>query len=181
MKGFTKVSDANGLSKYCTKYVVFFLLNFMLISIASAQSVIANSCTADFDGLWIIDQACQVDSSINVKSGDAININCNDGAYSISFFIEPEDGASQKSDAVEYGFCPGNAQVNFVEGQNVLSCNFWGAGDQVAKQLEVSNLVSEASGQNWISWLVRDIDNPNRVCGISGRPDDGKGTGTGRN
>ncbi len=166
------------------------LLLTSMVGSAVAQQVIAQdiqsarACTSGYAETWIIGQSCFVGNSMDVKTDDAIHISCaGNNEYSIAFYIEPAGSDPATSNAVQHNVCPGNGYITRnADGEQVLRCNFWESVDNVAKQLEVQ-LQPAAYGESGrsMSWKVSEVDNPNVVCGISGRPDDESETvGSGR-
>ena len=137
------------------------------------------SCNAGFAETWIVGQSCFVGRSIAVKTNDAIHISCaGNDVYSIALFVEPAGSDPATSNAVAHEICPGNGRITRnADGDQVLRCNFWESVENVAKQLEVK-LQSSVSGTNIrsMSWKVSELDNPNVVCGVSGRPNDDSDT-----
>jgi len=157
----------------------------LLTSIVAQQDVTAaEACSAGYAETWIIGQSCFVGNSMDVKTDDAIHISCADNnEYSIAFYIEPAGSDSATSNAVQHKVCPGNGYITRnADGEQVLRCNFWESVDNIAKQLEVQ-LQPAAYGESGrsMSWKVSEVDSPNVVCGVSGRPNDNSETvGSGR-
>ena len=148
------------------------------------DAIAADACTAGYAETWIIGQSCFVGRSMDVKTNDAIHISCaGNNDYSIAFFIEPAGSDPATSNAVQHDVCPGNGYITRnADGEQVLRCNFWESVDNVAKQLEVQ-LQPAAYGETGrsMSWQASELDNPNVVCGVSGRPnDDSETVGSGR-
>jgi len=156
-----------------------------LTSIVAQQDVTAaEACSAGYAETWIIGQSCFVGNSMDVKTDDAIHISCADNnEYSIAFYIEPAGSDPATSNAVQHKVCPGNGYITRnADGEQVLRCNFWESVDNIAKQLEVQ-LQPAAYGESGrsMSWKVSEVDSPNVVCGVSGRPNDNSETvGSGR-
>jgi len=147
------------------------------------QSSSELSCQGGYAETWIVGQSCFVGQSVDVKTDDAIHVSCNaDNKYSIAFFVEPAGTDPATSNAVQHDVCPGNGYITTnVDGEEVLRCNFWESSDNVAKQIDIQ-LQPAAYGETGrsMAWKVSELDNPNVVCGVSGRPgDDGDTAGSG--
>jgi len=141
-------------------------------------------CNAGFAGTWIIGNACDVGGNTNLKTDDAIVLQCDsvDGSWSVDFFEEPADADPNApfAQAIQYALCPGNGKLDFnADGDMVLRCNFWEAVDNVTKQLEFSLQPDTEPNIRSISWLSRELNNPNMVCGVAGRPESGTDVGSG--
>lgn len=155
-----------------------------IIAVTMADDAIpVQSCDTDYTETWIVGESCFVGLSVDVQSDDAIHVSCNaSNEYSIAFFIEPAGSDPATSNAVQHDVCPGNGYITTnVDGEEVLRCNFWESTDNVAKQIDIQ-LQPQAYGESirTMSWKVSELDNPNVVCGISGRPgDDGDTAGSG--
>ncbi len=139
------------------------------------------SCDAGFADTWIIGKSCDLGGHTNIKVYDAINIDCDasSGKWSVEFFEEPIGVGLDNmtsSNAVRYQLCPANGYLDFnTKGELVLRCNFWEPVDNVTKQLEfeMSSQNGIGVGMREILWKATEIDNPNVICGISGRPEGG--------
>lgn len=144
-----------------------------------------NACDAGFAETWIIDSACELGGQTNIKANDAIHIQCDTQTkrWSIDFYVEPTSTNPQSPDqSTRYEVCPGNGFLTkSADGKPMLQCNFWEAEANVAKQLEfVLEPITDPAIRT-MRWLSRERDNPNVVCGIAGRPDDGTvGASSGR-
>jgi len=146
-----------------------------------------NNCNGGYAETWIVGRSCFVGQSVDVKTDDAIHISCHaNNAYSIAFFVEPAGSDPSTSNAVQHDVCPGNGYItNNADGEEVLRCSFWESADNVAKQLEVKLQTAEPAEYGnpgrTMNWKVTELDNPNVVCGVSGRPgDEGETAGSGR-
>jgi len=171
------------------KSAVFALTSILLAaatisqSIAQEVGVSVNACSSGYAETWIVGQSCFVGQSVDVKTDDAIHVSCNaDNAYSIAFFVEPAGTDPATSNAIQYDVCPGNGHITTnVDGEEVLRCNFWESSDNVAKQIDIQ-LQPAAYGETGrsMNWKVSELDNPNVVCGVSGRPgEEGDTAGSG--
>lgn len=169
----------------------FFLLTGLVlgtvtIDSASAQisnTIVAqakNSCSAGYTGTWIIGNTCDLGSATDLKRDDAIDVQCNvsNGQWSVDFYQEPEMIDGNISQATHYPICPGNGYITSINGRQVLKCDYWESVDNVVKQLELKLEPTVEVGIRSMSWLARETDNPNVVCGVAGRPDDGSATGS---
>ncbi len=139
-------------------------------------------CEAGYADTWIVGATCDLGSSIDIKENDAIDIQCNiqTKGWSVDFYVEPPgtDPNSTVSQAVQHTVCPGNGYLAVDADDNlVLQCNYWDGLDQVARQLEIALLPVAEPGIKSMRWLSREVDNPNVVCGIAGRPEDGTAVG----
>lgn len=162
------------------------LVGLIVSTNASAQNYASahkgKQCNAGYTGTWIIGDACDLGGNTNIKTNDAIDIQCdaNSGQWSVDFYQEPANadpnGASQ---AERLAVCPGNGFITKAEGGRLrLQCNFWESVNNVVKQLEFKlEPVATANIVN-MSWLTRDQDDPNVVCNVAGRPEGGEGTGS---
>ncbi len=170
----------------------FFVLLFGLIFSAAtlAQSGqgfkagAVKSCAAGYEATWIISRACDLGGGLVMQADDAIDIQCDDvtGRWSADFYQEPvgADTNTAISQATRHAVCPGNGYITKAEdGRAVLRCDFWQATNNVSKQLEFELLPSTRPGIREMRWLSREVANPNVVCGISGRPEGGRDTGSG--
>lgn len=142
------------------------------------------SCAAGYEATWIISRACDLGGGLVMQTNDAIDIQCDDvtGRWSADFYQEPvgADTSAPVSEATRHAVCPGNGYITKTEGgRKVLRCNFWEATNNVAKQLEFELLPLTRPGIREMQWLSREVASPNVVCGISGRPEGGRDTGSG--
>ena len=154
------------------------------MDLARAQEAY-NSCGLPLTGLWIIGDACDLGSSTDLQTSDAIDIQCNSqtGKWTVDFYQEPAnaDPNDPISQATRIPLCPGNGRViSNADGDLVLSCSYWESQDNVARELMIQPQPSTVPNVHSMSWMARDIDNPNVVCGIHGRPNAGTGVGSGQ-
>ena len=145
-----------------------------IIAVSMANDAVpVHSCDTDYTETWIVGQSCFVGLSVDVQTDDAIHVSCNaDNEYSIAFFVEPAGTDPATSNAIQHDVCPGNGYITTnVDGEEVLRCNFWESTDNVAKQIDIQ-LQPAAYGETGrsMAWKVSELDNPNVVCGVSGRP-----------
>lgn len=166
------------------------MLTMLLFGTASAQDYLnvdaSKACSAGYSGTWIIGDVCDLGNRIDLKTDDAIDIQCDNqtGRWNIDFYEEPAnaDPNDLVSQATRYALCPGNGYLAKGDnGQPVLRCNYWEPASNVAKQLEFELQAITDPGIRNISWLTRELDNPNVVCGIAGRPEGDRDKGTGNN
>ncbi len=160
------------------------LVSMSFMDLARAQDMLSKNCGLPLTGLWIIGTACDLGSSTDLQSNDAIDIQCDTqtGQWTVDFYQEPAgaDPNDPVSQARRIPLCPGNGRVvSNADGELVLSCNYWESQDNVARELVIQPQASTQANVQSMSWLARDIDNPNVVCGIHGRPDAGTGVGSG--
>lgn len=180
MKAHTKLFRAGSSAWLAT----LILTSIGTMDLARAQDAYSKSCGLPLTGLWIIGDACDLGSSTNLQSNDAIDIQCDSqtGRWSVDFYQEPAgaDPNDPVSQATRIPLCPGNGRVvSNADGELVLSCSYWESTDNVARELVIQPQPSTQPNVHSMSWLARDLDNPNVVCGIHGRPDAGTGVGSG--
>ncbi len=174
--------------------ITWLLYSLAVINTASANNLLdtlltdASACSTGYADIWIVTRTCDIGSSTDIKVDDAIHIQCDTATsqWSVDFYAEPA-GADPNiitSDAIRYPICPGNGYLELNEAGNlVMRCNFWEAQDNLVKQLEFEmDKITEQgySGERTMQWKVIERDNPNVVCGTSGRPDNGSDTGGSR-
>lgn len=138
-----------------------------------------STCETDFAETWIVTQSCDLGTVADVKVNDAINIHCdsNTNRWTIELYLEPSAG--EPGNAVAYNICPGNGYVvKTGEGQTALHCQYWQADINKVKRLEFELQPVTDPNIRHMDWLVRDMDDPNVVCGIAGRPEDDQAKGT---
>lgn len=143
-------------------------------------------CEVGFADTWIINQSCDIGGPTNIKTDDAIHIQCDSVTkkWSIDFYEEPAnaDPDAASSQAVRRAVCPGNGYLaKGADGKLILQCNYWESESNVAKQLEFELVPQNGSNHRSMRWLSRDINNPNVVCEIAGRADDSVIGGAGSN
>lgn len=170
------------------RFPVIATLAIWLCSTVNAQEFLTiekgKVCHSGFGGTWIIGDVCALGNRMELKTDDAIDIQCDGqtGRWSVDFYVEPAgvDLNDPVSQATRYGLCPGNGYLGEDEdGQPVLRCNYWEPASHVTKQLEFALQPSTKPGIKHMSWLSRELDNPNVVCGIVNRGDDGSASGSG--
>lgn len=164
------------------------LTGAMALETATAQNLmdaqISNTCHSGFTGTWIIGNACDLGGRTNLKTDDAMVVQCDADTklWSVDFYEEPAnaDPNDPISQATRYPLCPGNGRLlTNADGELVLRCNFWESVDNVAKQLELQPQASTEPNIKSISWQSSELENPNVVCGIAGRPESGTDVGSG--
>ncbi len=187
------MKTCTSMSKQLNRLPVMWILAVLLIGSVGLETVKAqgymdiatsNACNAGYSGVWIIGNVCDLGGSINIKTDDAIDIQCDNQTdrWSIDFYEEPADADpnAPASQATRYRLCPGNGYLaKDADGRQVLRCNFWESVDNVAKQLEFELQTITDPNIRAVSWLTRELDNPNVICGIAGRGDDGSASGSG--
>ncbi len=178
MKQATNISNA---------FCAFTLLSVLVTGMAITESATAQVnmetqwntvCNSGFAGTWIIGNSCDLGAATDLHTDDAMVVQCDSstGRYSIDFFAADASG----SDAIRYPLCPGNGRlVSNASGELVLRCNYWEAADNVARQLDLQLQPSSEPNIRSISWQAIDLDNPNVVCGVAGRPEGGTDVGSG--
>lgn len=129
-----------------------------------------SACDVGYAETWVIGSACDLGGRTDIKSDDAIHIQCDTktGRWSVDFYEEQAN-----SQSVRYEICPGNGFLTKSKsGKPMLQCNFWEPNDNVAKQLEFELEPVINSSIKSMSWRSYERDNPNVVCGVAGRPSD---------
>lgn len=187
----TSISSIKLCNPLCVSMAAMCILTALTFSPAFATDTLNLSfsnngpaaCQAGFANTWIVTQSCDLGKSADVKVNDAINIYCDatNGNWTVEFYLEPlgNIGAGQGSQAVAYSICPGNGRlVKTADADVMLQCNYWDSGVNTVKQLELELQPVTSAGVRQMDWLVREVDNPNVVCGISGRPEDDQAKGT---
>ena len=105
-----------------------------------ASFIHARQCNTGYEGTWIIGRTCDLGGATNIKTDDAIHVQCDirTGRWSIDFYEEPTTNTSSTgSQAQRLAVCPGNGFITKTEdGREILQCNYWESVDNVAKQLE---------------------------------------------
>ncbi len=184
------LASPNSISRSWFKNISLAAIMLLAVTSVSAQDSIlqnsvASNCSSGYAETWIVGQSCFIGSSADVKTDDAIHISCSgNNEYSIAFYLEPANSdPAAGSQAVAHKVCPGNGYITSnADGEQVLRCNFWESSDNIAKQLDIQlqPLVTGQSGRS-MNWKVSEQENPNVVCGVSGRPNDDSDTaGSGR-
>jgi len=148
------------------------------------QSQLYNVCNSGYAGTWIIGNSCDLGAATDLQTDDAMVVQCDSqtGAWSIDFYQEPADADPNDpvSQATRFPLCPGNGRLTSnADGDLVLRCNYWEAVDNVAKQLELQLQPSSEPNIRSISWQASELDNPNVICGVAGRPEGNTGVGSG--